>query len=153
MTALILSCSRNQTQNSIVPPATVSHSSNTDTVNVYSLSEVVKLTEPIVVRIEACGSTGSGIITNKAGYILTCSHLVTDCSTVKISLVGADEVDGIVLYAYLVNSESASLTDLSDVPIALSLELLHKGLYRLGLTSGSLAPAQSEMPPSGSSSY
>lgn len=51
------------------------------------LTDVIAAVEPTVVRITTSRGSGSGIIINRTGYILTAEHVVTGVSTANITLV------------------------------------------------------------------
>ena len=63
----------------------------------YSLSEVVEMLEPTVVRIETPEGSGSGIIISRTGYVLTNNHVVEDAHLITITLVSGEKYDGIVV--------------------------------------------------------
>lgn len=62
-----------------------------------SIADVVKLLEPVVVRIDTPEGSGSGFIISRAGYILTNNHVVSGFIIVKITLIDGQEYDGVVL--------------------------------------------------------
>jgi serine protease Do len=64
---------------------------------VYTVAEVIKIIEPTVVRVETAGGSGSGIVINRVGYILTNNHVVADDTFAKISFANGEKYDAIVL--------------------------------------------------------
>ena len=51
------------------------------------LTDVIAAVEPTVVRINTSRGSGSGIIINRTGYVLTAEHVVTSVNTANITLV------------------------------------------------------------------
>jgi serine protease Do len=64
---------------------------------VYTVSEVIKMIEPTVVRVETADGSGSGIVINRVGYILTNNHVVAGDTFAKISFSNGEIYDAIVL--------------------------------------------------------
>tara|TARA_B100000315_G_scaffold100902_1_gene92733 strand:+ start:8083 stop:9066 length:984 start_codon:yes stop_codon:yes gene_type:complete len=65
-----------------------------------SFAEIVALVEPAVVRIDAGDVSGSGLIISRTGYILTAEHIISDVSSVKITLLNGEKYDGTVISRY-----------------------------------------------------
>jgi serine protease Do len=63
----------------------------------YSASEIMAIIEPAVVRIETSEGSGSGIVINRNGYVLTCNHVVEQSSLVKVTVKSGESYDAIVL--------------------------------------------------------
>jgi S1-C subfamily serine protease len=63
----------------------------------YTVSEVIKMIEPTVVRVETADGSGSGIVINRVGYILTNNHVVASDTFAKISFSNGEKYDAIVL--------------------------------------------------------
>lgn len=63
----------------------------------YSAAEIMAIIEPAVVRIETPEGSGSGIIINRNGYVLTCNHVVEQSSLVKVTVQSGESYDAIVL--------------------------------------------------------
>jgi serine protease Do len=63
----------------------------------YTVAEIIKLIEPMVVRVETADGSGSGIVINRVGYILTNNHVVASDTFAKISFANGEVYDAIVL--------------------------------------------------------
>jgi hypothetical protein len=62
-----------------------------------SVASAVAKTEPAVVRVETADSTGSGMIIDSWGHVLTCNHVVGDAQSVTIVLVSGEQYAGTVV--------------------------------------------------------
>jgi len=63
----------------------------------YTVTGVVAMLEPAVVRIDTPEGSGSGVIISRTGYVLTNNHVVEDAHSITITLVNGNQYDGIVV--------------------------------------------------------
>lgn len=63
------------------------------------VADVARAVAPAVVRIDTGGGTGSGIIYDSTGLIITNAHVVGDFEDVSVQLADGRRVDGVVLGA------------------------------------------------------
>lgn len=63
----------------------------------YTAAEVMGLVEATVVRVETTIGSGSGVIVNSSGYVLTNAHVVGDETLVKITMMDEKTYDAIVV--------------------------------------------------------
>jgi serine protease Do len=63
----------------------------------YTVAEVIKMIEPTVVRVETASGSGSGVVINRVGYILTNNHVVANDTFAKITFANGEIYDAIVL--------------------------------------------------------
>ena len=66
-------------------------------VNATSLTDMIAAIEPTVVRITTSKGSGSGIIINRTGYVLTAEHVVSNVSSVTIVLTGGERYGASVI--------------------------------------------------------
>jgi serine protease Do len=61
-----------------------------------AMEDVVKKVQTIIVRIDVEGAnfidSGSGVMVNRAGYILTNNHVIADGGTITVTLMAGDKV-------------------------------------------------------------
>ena len=78
-------------------PAPVTPSPEPEQPPKYTIAEIIKLIEPTVVRVETASGSGSGVVINRVGYILTNNHVVASDTFAKISFANGEVYDAIVL--------------------------------------------------------
>jgi len=61
------------------------------------VTSAVAKAEPAVVRLETERSTGSGMVIEKSGYVLTCNHVVRDAQSARILFISGEEYPGSVI--------------------------------------------------------
>jgi len=61
------------------------------------VASAVAKAEPAVVRVETTDSTGSGMVIDKSGYVLTCNHVVEDAQSVTIVLMSGEQYEATVV--------------------------------------------------------
>lgn len=53
--------------------------------------------EPAVVRVETKDSTGSGMVIDESGYVLTCNHVIEDVQSATIILISGEQYEGSIV--------------------------------------------------------
>lgn len=61
------------------------------------VATAVARVEPAVVRVETEHSSGSGMIIDTSGYVLTCNHVVDDAQSITIVLMSGEQYEGSVI--------------------------------------------------------
>jgi len=61
------------------------------------VASAVARVEPAVVRVETTDSTGSGMIIDQSGYVLTCNHIVEDTLAATIIFMSGAQYEAIVV--------------------------------------------------------
>jgi serine protease Do len=78
-------------------PAPVTPPPEPEKTTKYTVTEIIKLIEPTVVRVETAAGSGSGVVINRVGYILTNNHVVASDTFAKITFANGEVYDAIVL--------------------------------------------------------
>jgi S1-C subfamily serine protease len=60
------------------------------------VASAIAKAEPAVVRVETTDSTGSGMVIDRSGYVLTCNHVVEDVQSVTIVFMSGEQYAGTV---------------------------------------------------------
>ncbi len=66
-------------------------------VNATPLADLIASVEPTVVRITTSSASGSGVIINRAGYVLTAAHVVSNVSSATIMMPGGERFASTVI--------------------------------------------------------
>ena len=61
------------------------------------VTSAVAKVEPAVVRIETKYAIGSGMVIDKAGYMLTCNHVVEDVQSATVTFISGEQYGGSVI--------------------------------------------------------
>jgi pSer/pThr/pTyr-binding forkhead associated (FHA) protein len=67
------------------------------TVETNDFINAVAKVKPAVVYIEVSDGSGSGVIIDENGYILTCNHVVENVSSIKVTVLDSGQFDGEVV--------------------------------------------------------
>jgi len=108
-----------------------------------NIASAVARVEPAVVRVETTDSTGSGMVIDQSGYVLTCNHVVEDTLDATIifmsgaqyeaTVVGRDESKDLAIIEITASGLDLSIVSLGDsAKLDVGKDIVAVG-YSLGL--------------------